>query len=448
MKSTVALAAVAIRTELKATFPHVKFTVRSENYSGGNSINIEYFDAIKSDRIEAIVAKFKSVSFDGSTDSYVMDNRNDAIPQAKYIFVRRRMSDDVRDAIMAELSITTEQYDHEFCAERGEWYTTVVYQVFASREYGPHAAPTPTEPDDDNEHAEKIQFFVVDEHTFVIDVNCGEPAPGDNIKQFGGSAVKKTAVSRVEKGFLKLNTNFQVDGVRVRIISDTPEADAIDDLFNPDHHDGNAHEIRFAGLEFSEIHYDELENERLLLSGKWLDVTMENTEHTLPKTNVSNNRHTAGNNNNNIQQNTSSTMEVKSKIYMMVDAYDNKAVAVSEDSTDSVCVHGLHGRNKELLHFESDAYHLPQWCSEHNIELRVITRKETWDHLWYVAHILEPGDQVMYVPPHARGIHQHPAIEYGVVSTVRAEPGATLVWVKYGRSETSQLTPFANLYKR
>lgn len=132
----------------------------------------------------------------------------------------------------------------------------------------------------------------------------------------------------------------------------------------------------------------------------------------------------------------------------MIDSRGNKTAAVAEDSSSGVMVSGLYGRAGELLHFESDAYHLPNWCSEHDIELRVITRDEKFAHLWDASQTYEPGDLVVYIPNHAKGHHRHPAIEHGTVKRVEGIGRDQSVFVNFGNGDTAQLTPLSNLYKR
>lgn len=137
--TTAATAAAAIRAELKNAFPGIKFSVRSETYSGGNSVNVSYIDGIDEKRVEKLLAKYQYGHFNGMEDIYENTNRRDDIPQVKYLFVRREMSDAVRDAIMAEMSITLEQYKTVWCPESGDWYATLVWRKFVAMEFGEHA---------------------------------------------------------------------------------------------------------------------------------------------------------------------------------------------------------------------------------------------------------------------------------------------------------------------
>ncbi|MCR8641514.1 hypothetical protein NV379_02485 [Paenibacillus sp. N1-5-1-14] len=60
-KTRVAMVAQEIRKELKATFPNVKFSVRSSNYSMGSSINVEWDNLPTQAAVEAITNKYACV---------------------------------------------------------------------------------------------------------------------------------------------------------------------------------------------------------------------------------------------------------------------------------------------------------------------------------------------------------------------------------------------------
>lgn len=93
-----------IRAALKANFPGVKFSVRSETYSGGSSVNVSWTDLPLTEEVEKVVNRFKSGSFDGMTDmyetsGYVMDGKR--YVGAKYIFCKRELSDE-RETMIKE----------------------------------------------------------------------------------------------------------------------------------------------------------------------------------------------------------------------------------------------------------------------------------------------------------------------------------------------------------
>lgn len=61
-------AAKMIRAELKKKFPGVKFSVRSQSYAGGSSVNVSYTDGPAYKRVVAIVEAYEGASFDGMID--------------------------------------------------------------------------------------------------------------------------------------------------------------------------------------------------------------------------------------------------------------------------------------------------------------------------------------------------------------------------------------------
>lgn len=57
-----------IRTKLKAAFPGVKFSVRSNVYSGGASIDVSWTDGPTHDMVNPVCQTFAGSGFDGMTD--------------------------------------------------------------------------------------------------------------------------------------------------------------------------------------------------------------------------------------------------------------------------------------------------------------------------------------------------------------------------------------------
>lgn len=91
-KSSHAMAAANIRRELRRAFPAVKFSVTSDSFSGGNSVDIHWTDGPTTDQVKAITGKYEEGSFDGMTDSYTYDHDN-VFPEifggAKYVMEQR-----------------------------------------------------------------------------------------------------------------------------------------------------------------------------------------------------------------------------------------------------------------------------------------------------------------------------------------------------------------------
>lgn len=96
-----ARASANIKRELAQAFPGIKFTVRSDSYSGGNSVDIGWHDGPTSKEVEAIADKYQHGSFDGMQDLYEYDRSaySEAVDRwlgsAKYVHAQRGMSDEV-----------------------------------------------------------------------------------------------------------------------------------------------------------------------------------------------------------------------------------------------------------------------------------------------------------------------------------------------------------------
>lgn len=87
-----AAAAKCIRQELKKDFPKDKFSVTSQYYSMGNSVNINWTDGPDYKSVEKIYYKYQyECKFNGIEDSYKYGKRTD-VPQAKFVIAQRRVS--------------------------------------------------------------------------------------------------------------------------------------------------------------------------------------------------------------------------------------------------------------------------------------------------------------------------------------------------------------------
>jgi hypothetical protein len=106
MKTEAALVSKRIKKELKELFPNVKFSVTSSNYSGGNSVRVEYNDFLPASILENHFEKYEDGKFDSSQDLYEYKknahevNANgilEALPRTKYLFFERRVSPGMRE---------------------------------------------------------------------------------------------------------------------------------------------------------------------------------------------------------------------------------------------------------------------------------------------------------------------------------------------------------------
>lgn len=75
-------------------------SVKSDNFSGGDSVRVTTYNANQKQRveIEKYCDQFQRGHFDGMTDLYEYSNRRDDIPQTKYMFCEYSYSDDIKQA--------------------------------------------------------------------------------------------------------------------------------------------------------------------------------------------------------------------------------------------------------------------------------------------------------------------------------------------------------------
>jgi len=87
-KSSHALGAANLKSELQREFPGVKFSVKSESYSGGDAIRVRWDFGPTTDEVARFTDKYREGDFDGMTDSYDYNQDNvwpDVFGGAKYV---------------------------------------------------------------------------------------------------------------------------------------------------------------------------------------------------------------------------------------------------------------------------------------------------------------------------------------------------------------------------
>jgi hypothetical protein len=96
-----ARAAANIKRELAQAFPGATFKVRSDSFSGGTSVDIDWQDGPTTKEVEAITGKYQYGSFDGMQDLYEYDHSaytaavRKWLGSAKYVQTQRNASDAV-----------------------------------------------------------------------------------------------------------------------------------------------------------------------------------------------------------------------------------------------------------------------------------------------------------------------------------------------------------------
>lgn len=97
-----ALCAASIRTELKNNFPTYKFSVTSDNFSGGDSVRISWKDGPTTKQIDSIVNKYQYGHFNGMEDIYEYSNNIEGLPQTKYVSTSREINPELKNRLLPE----------------------------------------------------------------------------------------------------------------------------------------------------------------------------------------------------------------------------------------------------------------------------------------------------------------------------------------------------------
>lgn len=86
-----------IRAELKATFPHVKFSVRAENFAQGNAVRVHWENGPMEHLVRALTSdKYQSYLPDHDVRSIPLPGGKRAY-YAKFITTSRRFSQEITD---------------------------------------------------------------------------------------------------------------------------------------------------------------------------------------------------------------------------------------------------------------------------------------------------------------------------------------------------------------
>lgn len=115
-----AQAAKLIRAELKKAFPSVKFSVRSRNFAGGDSVGVGWINGPTRDAVTAITDKYQYGHFDGMIDLYEYSNNIEGLPQAKFVHGQREISDDVYEATKAQVA---KEFGIEDATDENQWWS-------------------------------------------------------------------------------------------------------------------------------------------------------------------------------------------------------------------------------------------------------------------------------------------------------------------------------------
>ena len=131
MKTSSALCASVIKKELKKVFPNTTFSVKSTNFSMGNSVRVNYTDGPLQSKVEDVVNKYQYGDFDGMEDIYRYNNHRDDIPQAQYVNVKREISPEIKNKIVKEIKKEIPNFNEDDWYEDEKcWGSTLIWRKF------------------------------------------------------------------------------------------------------------------------------------------------------------------------------------------------------------------------------------------------------------------------------------------------------------------------------
>ncbi len=117
-----AQAAKMLRADLKAAFSAVKFSVKSSNFAGGDSIDVSWTDGPTAEQVRPHLWKYQAGTFDGMTDMYNYGPKKDH-PTANYVHGQRSMSHESLGAVVAEIN---QRYGWELAIDDGAYFPQVL----------------------------------------------------------------------------------------------------------------------------------------------------------------------------------------------------------------------------------------------------------------------------------------------------------------------------------
>ena len=165
---TAADTAKKIRAALKATFPGVKFSVRSSRFSGGSSVDVSWTDGPTSSDVDTVLDHFQSGHFDGMQDMYVdgaYEWEGQLYHGAKYVSGQRTLSPAWRERCEAKAAEMFPEYNKNSW-EYGRWLSAaeqaLIAEVYpngqpAYRRNLPTSADVPPVPAEDIEPSVPVQ---------------------------------------------------------------------------------------------------------------------------------------------------------------------------------------------------------------------------------------------------------------------------------------------------
>lgn len=133
-----------IKAELKRAFPTVKFSIRSNSFSGGNSVDVGWDLGPTTRQVEAITRKYQAGWFDGMTDCYNYE-KTSTPSNAKFVQIQRSVQQDLMKDICREYAELlgepipdgTACWNHRI-VKHNEYITTLAHQLVGAFDLTAH----------------------------------------------------------------------------------------------------------------------------------------------------------------------------------------------------------------------------------------------------------------------------------------------------------------------
>lgn len=116
-----------IRKDLKRAFPGAKFSVRTQKYSGGSSIHVNWTDGPTKGKVESLVGHYKGANFDGMQDMKIYhdevvfsENGPELVSYGNdFLFFNRNLSDEGEAKVIEEIARKNpwREFDESFSSE-------------------------------------------------------------------------------------------------------------------------------------------------------------------------------------------------------------------------------------------------------------------------------------------------------------------------------------------
>lgn len=136
-----ALVASIIKKTLKQRYPNIKFSVKSDCFSGGDSVDIYWTDGPAYSQVDNFTSRYQGGYFDGMEDMYHYTTtlsvnekgKIEELPSSKFVHCNRKISTEIREKItlkVAEMFDINLNDTQDAYKKLGRHIDQFVYQIY------------------------------------------------------------------------------------------------------------------------------------------------------------------------------------------------------------------------------------------------------------------------------------------------------------------------------